>query len=349
MGEEPSTSQPTTSQPAGPATAQDDGMISINLTSLEDETRCSVCLGVIKGARLVAGCMHRFCGDCIEKWLRIGKENACPACRAPMQSRRDCKIDKRWDQLLTVLYGDIGDYEDKLFDPDDEALEQAKRVAPVLLPSGEEFFGPESSAAGASPSVPASKQSGMSQPSSSLQRKRSSDSTGQVQSSRPSKRPRPRSSSALRPASAAAQAVVPVEAPMSDEEAQQLAATFAAQAAAALQQRQQQFPARLIVELRPKPGDAVEPMQNCFLQCTATTTVQQLQKAIAQASGGQVQEGSIALRIANQTAGPSPPLRSWELVAGLLSRLKNCQEDLVLLYQLPRSRSATPGRERTPS
>ena len=29
--------------------------------------------GVIKEARLVAQCMHRFCSTCIEKWLRLSK------------------------------------------------------------------------------------------------------------------------------------------------------------------------------------------------------------------------------------------------------------------------------------
>ena len=91
-------------------------MIAINLSDLEAETRCPVCLGillhsthsqcycpappqcipvmdhqmlpmsgavrvsdmqfyaaagVIKNARLVSGCMHRFCAECIEKWLRV--------------------------------------------------------------------------------------------------------------------------------------------------------------------------------------------------------------------------------------------------------------------------------------
>jgi Zinc finger, C3HC4 type (RING finger) len=80
-------------------------MIEINLEDLADETRCPVCLGdpmsprdndamlmqcflvvgalsldehharagVIKDARLIAQCMHRFCAVCIEKWLRLSK------------------------------------------------------------------------------------------------------------------------------------------------------------------------------------------------------------------------------------------------------------------------------------
>ena len=41
-------------------------------------TRTS-CAGIIKGSRLVSGCMHRFCTQCIEKWLRMTK-CGLPAC-----------------------------------------------------------------------------------------------------------------------------------------------------------------------------------------------------------------------------------------------------------------------------
>lgn len=33
--------------------------------------------GVIKNARLVSGCMHRFCAECIEKWLRVCRQVFC--------------------------------------------------------------------------------------------------------------------------------------------------------------------------------------------------------------------------------------------------------------------------------
>ena len=34
-----------------------------------------VCAGILKSCRLVSGCMHRFCADCIEKWLRVARCN----------------------------------------------------------------------------------------------------------------------------------------------------------------------------------------------------------------------------------------------------------------------------------
>lgn len=91
-------------------------MIDIDLSTLEAETRCPVCLGeppclpvssqqstcherfllclasidhcvschaaaragVVKSCRLVSGCMHRFCADCIEKWLRVARHAPAP-------------------------------------------------------------------------------------------------------------------------------------------------------------------------------------------------------------------------------------------------------------------------------
>ncbi|KAK9863188.1 hypothetical protein WJX84_004125 [Apatococcus fuscideae] len=88
--------------------------MEVDLDVLEAETRCPVCLGVIRDARLVSVCMHRFCAECIEKWLRNAKENSCPQCREPMQSRRDCKRDVRFDRLLSVLYGNVERYEEKM-------------------------------------------------------------------------------------------------------------------------------------------------------------------------------------------------------------------------------------------
>ncbi|KAL0027330.1 hypothetical protein WJX79_001271 [Trebouxia sp. C0005] len=108
------------------------GLIAINLSDLEAETRCPVCLGVIKNARLVSGCMHRFCAECIEKWLRVCRENNCPQCRMPMQSRRDCKKDGKYDRLLRLLYDDIEKYETEMLDADDAILEQAMQTGAAL-------------------------------------------------------------------------------------------------------------------------------------------------------------------------------------------------------------------------
>lgn len=104
--------------------------VSINLEDIEEETRCAVCLGVIKDARLIAQCMHRFCAACIEKWLRQSKQNDCPQCRKPMQSRRDCKSDPRFDRLVALLFKDVDEYEKQQVDQ--EALDKAFQLGAKL-------------------------------------------------------------------------------------------------------------------------------------------------------------------------------------------------------------------------
>lgn len=118
--------------PASQKLEDNNGLMAINLSNLEAETRCPVCLGVIKNARLVSGCMHRFCAECIEKWLRVCRENNCPQCRMPMQSRRDCKKDGKYDRLLRLLYDDIEKYETEMLDADDAILEQAMQTGAAL-------------------------------------------------------------------------------------------------------------------------------------------------------------------------------------------------------------------------
>ena len=58
-----------------------------SLQVLGTEFHCPVCLGYIRNTRIVKECMHRFCHDCIEKCLRIGKKQ-CPQCRIHIPSRR---------------------------------------------------------------------------------------------------------------------------------------------------------------------------------------------------------------------------------------------------------------------
>lgn len=48
------------------------------------------------------------------KCCLVYSEPSCPQCRVPMQSRRDCKKDPRYDRLLAVLYANIYSYEEKV-------------------------------------------------------------------------------------------------------------------------------------------------------------------------------------------------------------------------------------------
>ena len=54
---------------------------------------CLSCAGIVKDCRLVSGCMHRFCSECIEKWLRVARCDCTPSIAATACSRKawNCK------------------------------------------------------------------------------------------------------------------------------------------------------------------------------------------------------------------------------------------------------------------
>ena len=65
-----------------------------------------VCLGYIKNAYVVSQCLHRFCYECIEKVIRVGKKE-CPSCRINIPSRRSLRPDPNFDQLIKSIHGDV--------------------------------------------------------------------------------------------------------------------------------------------------------------------------------------------------------------------------------------------------
>jgi E3 ubiquitin-protein ligase RNF1/2 len=51
-------------------------------------------------------CLHRFCEECIEKSLRMGR-NECPICRTFVPSRRSLVPDPNFDRLIRSILGDF--------------------------------------------------------------------------------------------------------------------------------------------------------------------------------------------------------------------------------------------------
>ncbi len=68
--------------------------------------RCPICLSYMKKTYIVMECLHRFCGDCIQKCLRIGNKE-CPSCRVHIPSRRSLRPDRTYDMIMEAMYGDI--------------------------------------------------------------------------------------------------------------------------------------------------------------------------------------------------------------------------------------------------
>jgi len=100
--------------------------VRIPLKVLGPEFHCPVCLGYMKKTSIVMECLHRFCGECIQKCLRLGKKE-CPSCRIHIPSRRSLRPDPNFDDLINNIYGDIDaleDYEEKEI----ENLNKAKNM-----------------------------------------------------------------------------------------------------------------------------------------------------------------------------------------------------------------------------
>ena len=101
----------------------------IQLKVLGSEFHCPICLGYIRNTRIVKECLHRFCHDCIEKCLRVGKKQ-CPQCRIHIPSRRSFRPDTNFDQLIQSIYGDIEQLEK--FEEEEIAKQNKKNMNNVL-------------------------------------------------------------------------------------------------------------------------------------------------------------------------------------------------------------------------
>ena len=73
------------------------------VSSVNTLFHCPVCLGYMKKTYIVMECLHRFCGDCIQKCLRLGKKE-CPSCRVLIPSRRSLRPDLNYDELVSSRF-----------------------------------------------------------------------------------------------------------------------------------------------------------------------------------------------------------------------------------------------------
>jgi len=79
---------------------------TLPIKSVQNITQCPVCLMSLKKTHIVMECLHRFCGECIEKSIRVGKKE-CPSCRLHLPSRRSLRADPNFDALLVAMLGDV--------------------------------------------------------------------------------------------------------------------------------------------------------------------------------------------------------------------------------------------------
>jgi E3 ubiquitin-protein ligase RNF1/2 len=79
---------------------------------LHPDFRCPICCGYLKKTTTVMECLHRFCEECIGTSLRLAKKE-CPTCRIRVPSRRSLRSDKRFDELIECILGDVEEQDRK--------------------------------------------------------------------------------------------------------------------------------------------------------------------------------------------------------------------------------------------
>jgi hypothetical protein len=75
--------------------------ITVSSNNLSDFITCNVCYDRLKVTLAVPPCLHRFCEECINKHLMTSHN--CPNCRQPVSSRRNCRKDPNYDNLVEIL------------------------------------------------------------------------------------------------------------------------------------------------------------------------------------------------------------------------------------------------------
>ncbi|DAZ93721.1 TPA: hypothetical protein N0F65_009647 [Lagenidium giganteum] len=77
---------------------------------LNADLQCPICLCVVRNTMVVMECLHRFCGECIQKCLRLGMKE-CPKCRIHIPSKRSLRRDENFDDLIQKIYPDLDEFE----------------------------------------------------------------------------------------------------------------------------------------------------------------------------------------------------------------------------------------------
>ena len=80
--------------------------------TLDRSLSCPICLSIMR-APTATECLHRFCSECIETSIRIGKKE-CPSCRFPIATRRALRRDLNFEALMLTLFpGGVEDEDDE--------------------------------------------------------------------------------------------------------------------------------------------------------------------------------------------------------------------------------------------
>lgn len=83
---------------------------TIPTQTLNTDLVCPICLGMLHETMIVMECLHRFCSECIQKCLRLGRKE-CPACRTHVPSRRSLRRDYNFDEMIAKIYPNLEEFE----------------------------------------------------------------------------------------------------------------------------------------------------------------------------------------------------------------------------------------------
>uniref|UniRef100_A0A7S3Z9M5 RING-type E3 ubiquitin transferase n=1 Tax=Lotharella globosa TaxID=91324 RepID=A0A7S3Z9M5_9EUKA len=83
-----------------------DSEITLRVRTLNADFTCPICLGIMRDTMTVMECLHRFCRECIEMSIRMGRKQ-CPSCRVKVPTKRSLRRDIAFDSLIQQIYPDI--------------------------------------------------------------------------------------------------------------------------------------------------------------------------------------------------------------------------------------------------
>lgn len=83
---------------------------TIPVETLRSDLKCPVCLGIIQKATVVMECLHRFCGECIQKCIGSARKE-CPSCRQHIPSKRSLRKDENFDRLIQKIIPNVEEFE----------------------------------------------------------------------------------------------------------------------------------------------------------------------------------------------------------------------------------------------
>lgn len=79
-------------------------------SGLLEDLSCPICMGTYQTVMVVKDCLHRFCSECIQKWIRSGKQ-VCPKCRKRIPSRRSLRADPIFERMVRRLFPNVQAFE----------------------------------------------------------------------------------------------------------------------------------------------------------------------------------------------------------------------------------------------